>query len=182
MPDLFRVNGRGFFLDARRAVAGVVDPGFAWRGFVAAAVSARGYRFGARRTRRSRPTVAKLTQFFDYLIERRLAEALNCLDDRNFEMELLVRRPFHAAFGGGKLIDHLQQTIRGNQFRVRGKRLLHVRIDVLLERVRLGFEHEQIAQVCDQVRHEPHHVLAAFTLLMQQIDRLRRFGPQDVSH
>src|SRR6266849_10707317 len=95
-------------------------------------------------------TIAKLAEFFDHLIKCSLSQALDCLYDRNFDMELLIRRPFHATFGGGKLIDQLEQTIRGNQFGMRGQRLLHVRINVLLERVRLGFEHEQIAQVRDQ--------------------------------
>jgi len=47
-----------------------------------------------------------------------LSETLDRLYDRNFEMEFLVRRPFHPAFSSGELIDQLEQTIDGNQFRV----------------------------------------------------------------
>src|SRR5262249_51378995 len=42
-----------------------------------------------------------------------------------------------------------------------------------------GFEHKQIAQISDQVSHEPHHVLSAFALLMQQTDRFRCFAAQN---
>ena len=93
-------------------------------------------------------------------------------------MQLLVGRPLHPAFGGGRLIDQIEQTIRRNQFRVCGERLLHVRIDVLFQRVRFGFEHEQITQISDQISHQSHHVFPAFALLMQQIDRPRCFSSQ----
>ncbi len=57
-----------------------------------------------------RAIIAELAEFFDHLIECCLCKALDRLDDRHFEMELFIRRPFHAAFGGGKLLDQLEQT------------------------------------------------------------------------
>ena len=89
-------------------------------------------------------------------------------------MQLFVRRPFHSAFGCGKLIDQLEQPIVCDQFRVRCERFLHIRIDIFLQGVRHGLEDEQIAQISDQIRHESHHVLAGFALLMKQINGGRR--------
>src|SRR4029450_1373425 len=54
-------------------------------------------------------------------------------------------------------------------------------LDIFLKRIRLCLEYEQIAQVSDQVRHEPHYVLANITLLMQQIDRACSFASQNSS-
>src|SRR5438876_4657608 len=113
-PQFFRINARSRLLDACLAVAGIADPGLTRR-FALDAVSARGYRLHGRRARRSRPiTIAKLAESFDYFIERCLSEALDCLDDRHFEMQLLVWRPFHAALGGGELIDQFEQPIGGD--------------------------------------------------------------------
>ena len=43
--------------------------------------------------------LTQFAQFLDDLIERRLSQALDRLDDCDFEMKLLVRRPLHSAFG-----------------------------------------------------------------------------------
>src|SRR5215470_3785260 len=106
LPNFFGIDGCSFFFDAGFTVAGGDDPGFLCDRFRLAAVGARGYRSRRRRTRlarrslsesgRSRPTVTELPQFLDHLIERRLSETLDCFDDSNFEMELLVRCPFHS--------------------------------------------------------------------------------------
>ena len=56
---------------------------------------------------------------------------------------------------------------------------MHFSLHIFLQRIRLYLEYEQIAQVSDQVRHQPHHVLAGITLLMQQINRVRSFTSQN---
>src|SRR5437660_6869346 len=88
-PKLFRINARSRLLDARFAVAGIGDPGLTRpsRSFPTG-INSVGYRFSA----------AQFAQFFDHFIERDLSQALDGFDDRHFEMELLVRSPFHAPF------------------------------------------------------------------------------------
>src|SRR5437867_10013444 len=120
---------------------------------MAAGIIDAGYRLRRRRARRSCPTttIAKLTEFFDNLVQRRLSQTLDRLNNSNLEMQLFVWRPFDSAFRGRKLVDQIQQTIRSNQFGMCGERPLHVRIDILLKRVRFNFEYEEIAQISDQI-------------------------------
>jgi hypothetical protein len=58
---------------------------------------------------------------------------------------------------------------------------LYVRIDIFLQRIRLGLENEQISQIRDQVRHQTHHVLAAFRLLVEELECAGRFTTQNLS-
>ena len=94
-------------------------------------------------------------------------------------MQLFIRRPFHSTFGGGKLIDQLEQTVGRNQSRMCGKRFLQIRIDVFLHRIGLRLEHKQIAKINDQIRHESHHVLAVFRLLVKELEGCRGFALQN---
>jgi len=68
----------------------------------------------------------------EHFAEGRLAQRLDRTDDGDFEVHLLIRRPFYSPFGGGELIDQFEQTIDGNQFRVCGQRFLNVRINVFV--------------------------------------------------
>ena len=86
-------------------------------------------------------------------------------------MQLLVRRPFHSPLGLGELVDQFQQPLVFDQFGLGRERFLRFRIDIFLERIRLGLKHEQIAQIADQIRHQPHHVFASFALLVKNIER-----------
>ena len=62
--------------------------------------------------------IAQRGQVLDHLVQRHLAEGLDRFDHRDFEMQFLVRRPFHSAFGCGKLIDQLEQSIGLDQCRL----------------------------------------------------------------
>ncbi len=120
--------------------------------------------------------ITKLSEFFNYLIQCRLSEALDRPDDCDFKMELLVWRPFHSAFGGGELINQFEQTIRGDQVSMCRERFFQIGIDIFIQNVRLRLEHKQIAQISDQVRHESHHVFAGFALLVEELERAGRFA------
>ena len=58
---------------------------------------------------------------------------------------------------------------------------MHVRVDIFRKRIGLCFKHEQIAQIGDQIRHEPHHVFSSITLRMQQFDRFRCCASKNAS-
>ncbi len=51
-------------------------------------------------------------------IERDLVQGLDRLDQRHLEMQFFVRRPLHASFGFGKLVDQTEQPVGVDQFRL----------------------------------------------------------------
>ena len=69
-------------------------------------------------TRLTVRAAAQRGEIVDHLVQRDLAEGLDRLDHRHLEMQLLVRRPFHPAFGFGELLDQLEEAIGFDQSRL----------------------------------------------------------------
>ena len=59
---------------------------------------------------------------------------------------------------------------------MRRERLLQIKIDVFAQRVGLHFKNEQVAQIRNQVGHEPHHVLAGLGLFVKKLDGIGGFA------
>ena len=115
---VWRSSGEGF--SAVRAAA-TVDAGFAG-GAAAFDAASGGPPLRADFAGASFPS-RNADKILDHLIQRRLTQRLDRFDDRDFEMQPLVRRPFHPAFRGRKLIDQFQQPIRLDQRRLRLQRI-----------------------------------------------------------
>ena len=86
-------------------------------------------------------------------------------------MQFLVRCPFHSALRLRELVDQIEKPIVFHQIGLLPERLLQFRIDIVRDRVRFGFKHEQVAQIRNQVRHQTHHVFAGFALLVEDVER-----------
>ena len=106
---------------------------------------------------------------------------MDCFDERNLEVQFLIRRPLHPAFGGTEPIDEFEQPLRAEQ------RCLHFeRFDLRNgffrhTPVRIYLENKQIAQMSDEFGQQPQEILAAFGLRVEHGKRISSPLAHDVT-